>query len=113
RRYEPPGGTGREGNPSRSAGHADDEGHASEGALQASGKLHHTERDLLVFPQHDVMLEKNGIALAQVNFGNGNNLAFHLTGARAELDLGHVADTWSFAPSRFAHQIADIERRAA
>src|SRR5579862_9682135 len=59
------------------------------------------------------MLEEDRVARAQVDLGHRHDFAFHLACTRAEMDLGHVLDPRSFAPSRFAHQIPDIERRAA
>src|SRR5579863_5957108 len=59
------------------------------------------------------MLEEDRVARAQVDLGHRHDLALHLARTGAEMDLGHVLDPRSFAPSRFAHQIPDIERRAA
>ncbi len=66
-----------------------------------------------VLPQHDVVLEEDGVAGAEVDFGHGHDLAFHLAGAGAEVDLRHVLDPRRFAPARFADQIANVERRSA
>src|ERR1700734_129828 len=48
-----------------------------------------------------------------MDFGHRNNFTFHLARAGAELKLGHVAETRSFAPARLAHQVANIQRSAA
>ena len=103
----------REGDAAGAGGHADDERHAGEGALETAGQLEHAERDVIVLPQHDVVFEKHRIIRAQVNFRHRDDLAFHLARAGAELKLGHVAQARSFAPARFADQIANIERRPA
>ena len=95
------GGVAREGDAARTRGHADDERHAGEGALHAARQLQDGERDVVVLPQHDVMFEEDGIVGAQVNFGHRNNFAFHLTGAGAELELGHVPETRGLSPAGF------------
>ena len=59
------------------------------------------------------MLEEDGIAGPQIDLGGRYDFAFHLAGARAEVDLCHVTDARRLAPTRFADQIANIERRSA
>jgi hypothetical protein len=60
-----------------------------------------------------VVLEEHRIVRAKMDLGYRNNFALHLTGAGAELKLGHIAQAGSFAPARLAYQIPDIQRRTA
>src|SRR3982074_1444599 len=91
----------------------DDEGHARQRAFDAALQRHHGHRRLLVLPKQHMMLEINGITLAQIDFRHRHNLAFDLASARAEMNLGHVLDARSFAPTRLAYQIANVQRSAA
>src|ERR1700686_3777042 len=59
------------------------------------------------------MLEKNRVTGSEINFCHRYDLTFHLATAGAELELRHVLDARSFAPSRLADQIANVERRTA
>src|SRR5580704_2042920 len=48
-----------------------------------------------------------------MDLGYGNDFAFHLAGTGAETKLGHIAQARGFAPAGLAHQVANIEGRAA
>src|SRR5580692_5934469 len=48
-----------------------------------------------------------------MDLGYRNDFTFHLAGAGAETKLGHIAQARGFAPTGLAHQVADIEGRAA
>ncbi len=66
-----------------------------------------------VLPEQHVVLEEDGVAGRQVHLGHRHDLPFHLAGAGAELDLGHVLDAGRLAPARGADQVLDVEGRAA
>src|ERR1700733_3172129 len=59
------------------------------------------------------MLEEDRVVRAEMDLGHRNNFTLHLAGAGAELKLRHVAQTRSFAPPRLAHQVANVQWRAA
>src|ERR1039457_4982247 len=59
-----------------------------------------------------MVLEKDRVARSQVDLGHRHDLALHLTGAGAEMNLGHVADPRSLPPSGLAHQVAYVEWRS-
>src|SRR6185437_12584992 len=93
--------------------HADYKRHARKNALESARKRHHAQRDLLILPEHYVMLKEDRVAGPQVNLGGRNNIAFHLASARVKVDLGHVAYAGRFPPAGFAYDIADVERLSA
>jgi hypothetical protein len=66
-----------------------------------------------VFPEQDVVLKEDRIAVGQGDVGDGYDLAFDLAGAVSEFDLGHVPQPRRFAPAGIADQILDVELRAA
>ena len=77
------------------------------------GNCSTVKRNVVVLPQHDVVLEEDRVVRAQMDFGHRNDFAFHLAGAGAELKLGHVAEARGFAPAGLADQVANVERSAA
>src|SRR5215472_3829403 len=107
------GGVTREGDAAWSMGNADDEGHAGQRALDTALQRHYRHGRVIIFPKHHMMLEEDGIALAQIDFGHRHDLAFNLASAHAEMNLSHVANARRLAPARLAYQIAHIQRRAA
>src|SRR5581483_4117998 len=111
--YQLARGIARERDTARPSGHADDEGHPSERALETAGQLEDTQRHVVVLPEHDVVLEEDRVIRAEMDFGDGHDFPFHLAGARAELKFGHVAEARRFAPAGLAYQVANVERRSA
>src|SRR2546423_2915045 len=97
-----------EGDTSRSYGHVDDEGHARDGALHSTWKLHDIEACVGVFPEEHVVLEVDPIVLAQAYLGDGHYLALNLATAGPKAYLGHVLDARGLSPARFADEVTDV-----
>src|SRR5664279_2833164 len=67
------------------------------------------------FSSSSCQVEGEIVPVAEINLGpgDGDDLAFHLAGAGAELNLGHIANAGRFAPAGFTDQIPDIEGSSA
>ena len=107
------GGVARESDSTRAVRDTDDERHPGKRALNASLQRHDRHRRVIVFPKQNVMLKENRVALSEIQFRDRHDLAFDLTCAHAKVNFSHVADARGFAPTGFAHQITNVQRRAA
>ena len=99
--------------PSRAAGHAQHERQVGQQPFRATGGAHHRHGDLLVLPQHDVMLEEDRLAGSQVDVGDRNDRAVDLEDAGPEGHLGEVPEAGSLPPTGVGDDVADVERRTA
>src|SRR6202011_3090869 len=98
----------REGHPAGALGDADDERHPGEGALHAALEGHHGHADLLLLPQHHVMLEVDPVPLAERDLRHRDDLTLDLAAAAAETDLRHVPEPRRLPPPGVADQVPDV-----
>src|ERR1700691_29028 len=71
------------------------------------------QRDRLVLPKQDVVLEIRAILWRKVDFRDGHQFPLDLACARRKPELGHVPQSRGLAPSRVAHPVPLVKRGAA